>query len=68
MLKKSLNINGMTCEHCVETIEDIVGSILGVKNIEVDLAKKLAKVEFDDNKTKLANIKEKIIGAGFEIS
>lgn len=35
-----LNVNGMTCGHCVKAVETSVGALAGVQEVKVDLAEK----------------------------
>ena len=32
-----LKVNGMSCQHCVNSIHDAVAQIVGVKQVKVDL-------------------------------
>ena len=43
-----LKVNGMSCHHCVSSIHDAVTSIVGVKEVKVDLKAKLVEVEYDE--------------------
>lgn len=36
-MNTTLNISGMTCEHCVTSVKEEVGAIAGVDGIEVHL-------------------------------
>ena len=49
-----LNVDGITCEHCVDTIKEAVGILDGVFSVDVDIEKKQVVVEFDE---KMANQK-----------
>ncbi len=64
---KVLNVEGMSCMHCVGAVKQSVGSLPGVAKVEPDLASKTVKVEFDDDKVKLNDIKAKIEDAGYEV-
>ena len=57
----------MTCQHCVQTITDALNNITGLNTVNVDLVKKEVRVKFDENKTKLKKISDKIIEVGFEL-
>ncbi len=41
----TLKIEGMTCDHCVHSIQEALSSVPGVKKAEVSLAQKEALVE-----------------------
>lgn len=67
MTYKTLIVEGMSCDHCVQTINKIVGDLFGVSKIKVDLDNKLVGVEFDNTQIKIEKIIEKIVEAGFEV-
>ncbi len=66
-MKSKINIKKMTCNSCVRIIEKKVSRLKGVKNIEVDLLKEQAEVEFDSKKIRLAEIEQEIVDAGYAI-
>ncbi|MBC8285330.1 MAG: heavy-metal-associated domain-containing protein [Nitrospinae bacterium] len=68
MVKESLIVEGMTCQHCVQTITDALKHISGVHLVEVNLDNKEVKMEFDEEKTNLEEISSKIVGVGFELA
>tara|TARA_Y100000590_G_scaffold382851_1_gene453130 strand:+ start:476 stop:688 length:213 start_codon:yes stop_codon:yes gene_type:complete len=67
MIRESLKVNGMTCNHCVETITKSLEKLSGVLAVIVDLDKKSVKLDYDENIIKLEKITDKIIDLGFEI-
>jgi copper chaperone len=66
MKTKQINVDGMSCGHCVETIENAVGQMVGVSQVQVSLENKNVSVDFDENQTSLEDIKGKIVEVGFE--
>lgn len=60
-----LSVKGMSCGHCVNSIEGAL-TILGVKN-RVDLKNNTVTVEFDENKLTIDRIKEAIEEQGYEV-
>lgn len=64
---KVLNVEGMSCMHCVSAVKQSVSSLPGITRVEPDLDGKKVVVEFDDDKVKLEDIKEKIEDAGYEV-
>lgn len=62
-----LNVEGMSCEHCVKSIKKAVGEIKGVSNVEVDLDKKLVTTSYDIKKTKPEDIQEVIEDQGYDV-
>ncbi|KGM97211.1 heavy metal transport/detoxification protein [Clostridium novyi A str. 4552] len=54
-MKKKLNIEGMSCNHCVMHVKNALMEIDGVNNVDVNLEGKFAIVEgenLDDSKMK----------------
>jgi copper chaperone len=45
MEKIVLNVEGMSCEHCVKAVTGAVGALPGVSGVVVDLAAKTVTVE-----------------------
>ncbi|NUU60282.1 copper chaperone CopZ [Paenibacillus agri] len=60
-----LNVEGMSCGHCVNSVEKAVAS-LGA-SAKVDLPAKTVAVEFDENKVSLSAIKEAIEDQGYDV-
>jgi copper chaperone len=67
MTNKNIQVEGMTCGHCVETVTKAVGSLNGISQVSVDLDKKQVSVDFDESRTDLDTISSKIIEVGFEV-
>ena len=67
MREETIKVEGMTCQHCVETITDALNNITGLNTVNVDLVKKEVSVKFNENETKLKKIFDKIIEVGFEL-
>jgi copper chaperone len=67
MAKESLKVEGMTCQHCVQTITDALGKIAGINKVAVYLDKKEVQVDYNDEKTNLQEISDKIVEVGFEL-
>ncbi|MCX5781055.1 MAG: copper ion binding protein [Firmicutes bacterium] len=64
---KLLNVEGMSCMHCVNAIKTAVGSLPGISKVEVDLMGKKAEVEFDPDQVSIEAVKAKIVEAGYEV-
>ena len=67
MTQESLKVEGMTCQHCVQTITDALGKIDGTNKVAVDLDKKEVQVDYNEEETDLQEISDKIIEVGFEL-
>ena len=44
-----LNIEGMTCNHCVKAVKNSISSLSGVNNINVSLSENNVTLEYDKN-------------------
>ncbi|MET3698478.1 copper chaperone [Bacillus oleivorans] len=67
MEKVILNVAGMSCGHCVKTIEGSVGKLSGVKDVKVALDEGTVAVEYNPEEVKLDAIKETIDEEGYEV-
>ena len=67
MEQETIKVEGMTCQHCVQTITEALNNITGLNTVNVDLVKKEVSVKFNENETKLKKIFDKIIEVGFEL-
>ena len=66
-MNKILNVDGITCEHCVDTIKEAVVILEGVLRVDVDIEKKQVVVEFDEKMAKPEDLIDKIEGVGFKV-
>lgn len=64
----TLNINGMTCGGCVNSVTNALKQIDGVNNVQVSLADKNAVIDFDDSKTNVDSLKEAVEDAGYDVA
>jgi copper chaperone len=67
MTQESLKVEGMTCQHCVETITEGLGTIVGINKVAVDLYKKEVHIGYNEEETNLKEISFKIVEMGFEL-
>ena len=65
-MKTIINIEGMTCGHCVKSVKEIILEIEGVKSAEVSLDSANAEIEFEE--VKIENIIEEINDSQFVAS
>lgn len=64
----TLNVEGMSCGHCVNSIESNVGNLNGVKSVKVHLDKNIVDLEFDASKISLEDIKSEIEDQGYDVA
>ena len=65
MKTEKINVGGMTCGHCVNTIQNALKE-KGVK-VVVDLKNKLVEVNYDESKINTENIKKIISDNGYDV-
>lgn len=51
MQKQTLNVEGMTCDHCKSAVEGALKDLNGVKDVTVDLDTGKVEVTYNDNAT-----------------
>ncbi len=64
---RKLNVQGMSCQHCVHAVKSSVSALAGVDTVEVSLEKNLVTIGFDPGKTSLQSIKTAIEGQGYSV-
>ncbi len=60
------DVTGMTCQHCVTSVEEEVGAVPGVTSVDVDLATGRVAVtgaDVDD-----AAVRAAVVEAGYEVT
>lgn len=67
MAKTILNVDGMSCEHCVKAIKKAVGALPGVSDVTVDLSAKTVAVDHDPVQAPQDKIKSEIEDQGYEV-
>lgn len=66
MIEKTLNIEGMTCASCAQTIEKATKKLSGVEESNVNLATEKMNIKFDENVVSLNDIQETVEKAGYK--
>ncbi|ETT42704.1 copper ion binding protein [Paenibacillus sp. FSL P4-0338] len=65
MSNVTLNVEGMSCGHCVSAVEKAVSGVGAAA--KVDLPAKTVAVEFDENAVSLDKIKAAIEDQGYDV-
>lgn len=68
MKQITLEVQGMSCGHCVNSIESNVGELNGVKSVKVHLDTSKVDLEFDESLVSLEEIKNEIEEQGYEVA
>ncbi len=66
MTHQTINVEGMSCDHCVQTITKAVKAVQGVKEVSVNLEGKQVSVDYDEREGVLKEITGAITEAGFQ--
>ena len=64
--RESIQVKGMFCPNCEKTIISKVKELPGVKSVSASYKNEQVFVSFDDSKTNLTKINEKIVEAGYQ--
>jgi Cu+-exporting ATPase len=63
----NLHVDGMTCGNCARTVERKLSAAPGVSSVSVDLAANTARVEFDQERTKISDLVAVIERLGYRV-
>jgi copper chaperone len=66
MKKTILNVEGMSCSHCVNAVQKAVGALDGVTEVRVDMDAKKVTVDHYEKVT-LESIKNAIENQGYDV-
>ena len=61
-----ISVPTVQCGNCVKTITAALDKVDGVESVKIDLDKKVAHVNYDPKKLKLADIEKAIAAAGYD--
>lgn len=67
MSKVTLEVKGMTCNHCVKSVENAVSSLEGVTQVQVTLTEGKVEVDVNNETTTADVIAECIEEQGFTV-
>ncbi|MCL7747457.1 copper chaperone CopZ [Halalkalibacter alkaliphilus] len=67
MEKATIQVKGMSCNHCVSAVEGSVGKLDGVRSVEVNLANGTVVVDYEASSLSLDAIKEEIEEQGYDV-
>lgn len=68
MEKAELRVTGMSCGHCVSSIESGLGEENGIEHVLVNLQEGLVTVTFMQEKWTIDQLKEVIEDLGYEVN
>jgi Cu+-exporting ATPase len=65
--KAELKISGMTCATCVTTISKSISKQKGIANVNVNLGKETAQVEYNPSEIKLIDLNRAVTDVGYDV-
>ena len=65
MTETTIDIEGMSCQHCVMSVKSAIEGLVGIKVQTVEIGQ--AKVSFDESRVQKKDIEDAIIKAGYKI-
>ncbi len=68
MEKVNLEVRGMHCDNCVQSVTQALKDVEGVKLAKVSLEENQAQVTYDPAKASLETLKEAVKNAGYEVA
>lgn len=66
MARTTLDVSGMTCNHCVKSVTDALEEVGGVRSARVDLDAGTALVDYDDARTSPRELTTAVADAGYQ--
>ncbi|MCM3161255.1 MULTISPECIES: copper chaperone CopZ [Metabacillus] len=63
----TIKVEGMSCQHCVNSIEGSVGKLEGVSTVKVDLDRGTVNIDFDPEKVTKDKMKDAIEDQGYDV-
>ncbi|HXY54230.1 MAG TPA: copper ion binding protein [Nitrospirota bacterium] len=67
MVKTTLKIQGMTCNHCVMRVTKALKAVPGVQDAHVDMKKAEAVVTYDESKAGTGKLSTAVVEAGYKV-
>jgi copper ion binding protein len=65
MKEITINIEGMSCQHCVMRVKKAIEGLAGISGLSVEVGR--AKVTFDESKIQQTDIENAVVKAGYKI-
>lgn len=68
MQQTTLNIAGMTCGGCVNSVTRVLRALPGVSQVDVTLLPSQARIDFDENQVTIEALSKAVEEAGFTVT
>ncbi|CFX41334.1 Copper ion binding protein [Syntrophomonas zehnderi OL-4] len=63
----TIKVGGMSCSHCEQSVKTALGSLAGVKKVEVELSSGQVTIDYDPDKVDIKTIQDTIEDQGYEV-
>ena len=67
MATETIQVEGMSCDHCKNAVETALTELDGVSTADVSLEAGNVKVDFDDDKVTMPQMKDAIEDQGYDV-
>lgn len=67
MERTVIGIGGMSCQGCVKNVSGVLRDLPGVESVEVSLEAGQASISYDPGKIGIAQFKDAVETAGFDV-
>ena len=64
----TLSVPDVSCEHCVKTINNVLGELSGVEAVQTDIPTKSVYFRYDPNQVSMQKIEAVLDDAGYTVS
>lgn len=64
----NLQVSGMSCQHCVKSVEDSVMALPGIEKVKVSLENNSVDVAYDSSAVEVGQIAEAIEDQGYDVA
>ena len=65
-MRTTIQVTGMTCNHCVHSVQSALEGVPGVRSARVDLQQGRAVVDHDENEATLRDMAAAVAEAGYQ--
>ncbi|WP_349410141.1 copper chaperone CopZ [Pseudalkalibacillus sp. SCS-8] len=66
-MEKTLQVEGMTCNHCKQAVTNALAELNGVNEVDVDLEKGTASVQYEEGKVTEEDMKNAVEEQGYDV-
>lgn len=66
-MQVTLQVQGMSCNHCKQSVTDALSNLNGVSSVNVDLETGKVDVTYDENIVTLDQMREAVEDQGYEV-